>query len=303
MPELESQLSGAICNAISVATDAQADFSKFSRLGGGSINEARLMTLRDGRRFLVKSNASAAPDFFFCEQIGLSTLAAANKIRVPKVICESEHGGVQFLVLEAIEIGREPADFEENLGRQLAELHLESTSDQFGFQHDGVQFDNFIGSSHQPNPLSTDWIDFWGTYRLGFQLRLAEANKVGNRQLQSLGNRLVDRLQQLLPNEHSQPVLIHGDLWSGNYLVDSCGQPVLIDPAPYYADHEAEFGMTALFGGFSQRFYDAYREVVPFEFGFEQRFEIYKLYHLLNHLNLFGNSYLDGCLSILKKYC
>ena len=181
------------------------------------------------------------------------------------------------------------------MARRLAQLHTTSAS-EFGFVTD-----NFLGATPQPNPSTRNWVEFWNTYRMEHQLRLANDKGFGGA-LQELGRRLMNRMEDWLTNDEESPALIHGDLWSGNYFVDESGCPVLLDPAPYFASREAEFGMTTLFGGFDDRFYAAYNEMMPMPDGSENRIAIYRLYHLLNHLNLFGSSYLDGCLQILKKY-
>ena len=175
-------------------------------------------------------------------------------------------------------------------------MHRQGTSTSFGFTED-----NFIGATVQPNPQNSDWVEFWIEHRIGFQLKLASDNgfAFALKQLETSFSRGIRRVLQE-PSE--APALIHGDLWSGNYLVSAAGHPVVIDPAAYYAHREAEFGMTTLFGGFDQAFYNAYDEAFPLAEGWEDRVEIYRLYHLLNHLNLFGQSYLSGCREIMQKF-
>ena len=234
-------------------------------------------------------------DNFEAEALGLTSLAETGAIKLPNVIGVSSTEQNAFLVLEWIETGRRPIDYSSDVGQEIAQLHLASQCNRFGFETD-----NFIGATAQQNGWSDKWIEFWIHNRMLPQLEMA--GRAGFSQIRKLGGRFCERLPDVLRTDLSQPVLLHGDLWSGNYLFDNFGQPVLIDPAVYFGHAEAEFGMTSLFGGFDDSFYEAYNEVNPLEPGWRERVEIYRLYHLLNHLNLFGSSYLSGCLTILKKY-
>jgi protein-ribulosamine 3-kinase len=290
--------------AISSATGRPAAIVKTTATGGGCISETNVVTMQDGQRYFVKSNRTASTLMFPAEALGLRTLRETKTIRIPEVVTlgppESSAGlklaGTSFLILEYIEPGHQRGDFSECLGRQLAELHRAGSSDQFGFPQD-----NFIGATPQPNAPNANWIEFWVEQRIGYQLNLAYRNGFGD-ELSQAGKRFLDRVPQLLESTAEPPALIHGDLWSGNYLAAADGSPVLIDPAVYYAQRESEFGMTTLFGGFDRKFYDAYCECWPLAEGWEERVETYRLYHLLNHLNLFGRSYLSGCLEIMDKY-
>ncbi len=237
-------------------------------------------------------------DIFGPEVVGLNAMRATRAIRVANVFGSGvSEDGTNVLVLEAIESHVPAGDFFERFGRQLAELHRSSSADRFGFEHD-----NFLGASLQPNPWTDDWTDFWSKSRLSFQLKLARENGLGGSELQSLGDSVINRLDSLIGGSTERPALIHGDLWSGNWICDEQAQPVLIDPAVYFANREAEFGMTTLFGGLPESFYDAYHEAWPMADGWEDRVAIYRLYHLLNHLNLFGSSYLLQCISILRRF-
>lgn len=247
----------------------------------------------DFAKVFVKSSRD---DIFGPEAEGLNALAATNAIRVARVVGYGTHSGRHFLVIEAIESSTASGDFFERFGRQLAETHRVGSSDQFGFHED-----NFIGETVQPNKWFVDWCDFWAEQRLGFQLKLANENGYRG-ELQQLGKALIKRLDSLLGGIDEPPSLIHGDLWSGNWMCDPDGEPVLIDPAVYYANREAEFGMTTLFGGLSTEFYEAYNEAWPMKEGWRERVSIYRLYHLLNHLNLFGSSYLTDSLAILRRF-
>ncbi len=265
-----------------------------SPVGGGCINHASRIELKDGRRYFLKWNHAPLPDLFEREAEGLSALASSDALRVPS----SPIAGSPppFLVMEWIETGPSGSDFSERFGRAFARLHRDSTAERFGFPHD-----NYLGSTPQPNGWSNDWVEFFGQSRLGHQLRLARQAGLATRELLRLGDRLLDRLDRFLEEPREPSCLLHGDLWGGNYLVGEGGEAVLIDPAAYYGRREADLAMTLLFGGFDRRFHAAYEESWPLEPGSRDRLEIYKLYHLLNHLNLFGRGYLGSCLEVLKR--
>ncbi len=249
----------------------------------------------DELRVFVKSSRK---DIFGPEAVGLSAMRKTKSIRVTQVVGTGKcNSGNHVIVLEAIESQDPSGRFFEEFGRQLAEMHRSGAADRFGFEHD-----NFLGATPQPNPWTDDWVEFWAQSRIGFQLKLAQENGYGGHDLQTQGESLINRLSALIGGSDERPVLIHGDLWRGNWLCDQQNQPVLIDPAVYFADREAEFGMTTLFGGAPQTFYEAYNEAWPMADGWEDRVAIYRLYHLLNHLNLFGSSYLEQCFMLLRRF-
>lgn len=267
-------------------------------VGGGSIHAALVATLDDGRRVFVKHNASAPPDMFEKEAAGLSALAAPGAIRVPRnALPGGGDGSPRFLVMEAIESGPRKSGFFEDFGCRFARLHRGTRRERFGFDHD-----NYIGSTPQPNPETESWVDFWREHRLGFQLRLAHDRGVSDDELDRLGDRLMDRLDRWIDLPDEPACLLHGDLWGGNYLSDEAGDPVLIDPAVYYGHREADLAMTRVFGGFEPSFYRAYEDEWPLPAESEERLPLYELYHLLNHLNLFGRSYRGRCVGILRRY-
>ena len=201
--------------------------------------------------------------------------------------------GTAWLALEWLDLGRCPAGAERALGERLAALHRH-TAPQHGWHRD-----NFIGRTPQPNGWHDDWVAFYGERRLAHQLRLARDNGFGG-ELQDLGARLIERLPEFFDGYEPVPSLIHGDLWGGNW---SCcdGEPVIYDPAVYYGDREAELAMTRLFGGFGGAFYAAYTEAWPLAPGHERRDTLYRLYHVLNHANLFGGGYAGQALSLLRR--
>lgn len=264
-------------------------------VSGGSINSARLLTSSDGRKLFLKSNPAPLPHMFEREAEGLCALAGAGHLRVPRPIAHGEDP-IPFLVMEAVEVSSPGRGFFEDFGRRFAQLHRDATSERFGWTND-----NYIGSTTQPNGWMDSWTDFWRERRLGHQLRLAESQGRADAELRRLGDRLMNRLDDFLGDVDEPASLLHGDLWGGNYLTDTDGRAVLIDPAVYYGHREADLAMTRLFGGFQPAFYRAYEEAWPLQAGSEVRGKIYELYHLLNHLNLFGGGYRSGCVSILRR--
>ncbi len=180
------------------------------------------------------------------------------------------------------------------LGTRLALLH------QIRFQMFGWDEDNFIGDTPQINRYSTSWIDFWRECRLRFQLELAGKKGYGGR-LQRLGERLMNGMGDLFQGHSPYPSLLHGDLWAGNAASLRDGEPVVYDPACYYGDRETDLAMTELFGGFSGNFYAAYFDIFPRQPGYEVRKRLYNLYHVLNHLNLFGPGYLSQAETLMER--
>jgi fructosamine-3-kinase len=252
-------------------------------LGGGCINPAWRVS-DGGRDYFVKISAAASLAMYEAEAEGLAELAASGAVRVPLPVCWGSAAGQSWLVLEYLPLGGNGTAAMARLGRQLAALHAQPRP-CFGWHRD-----NTIGSTPQPNPRCDDWIEFWRERRLGFQLNLAARNGyTGN--LQSQGEALLGQFAGLFAGYRPLPALLHGDLWSGNAGRTADGEPVVFDPAVYYGDREADLAMTELFGGFPAGFYAAYREALPLAVGYPQRRMLYNLYHVLNHLNLFGGGY------------
>ena len=261
-------------------------------IGGGCIADARVATFADGSSVFVKC-AAGTPGMFEREAEGLRALASATAIRIPEVLAV----GDEALVLEMIHEAPQKDGFFESFGRAFAKLH-DHRGPSFGFPHD-----NFIGSTAQCNqPLDGfGWPEFFLERRLRFQAKLA-ASRGHGREIEHLLDHAEGRLAELLGAEIELPSILHGDLWSGNFIVDERGEACLIDPAAYYGHREADLAMTRLFGGFGSAFYSAYDEALPLAPGHEDRLPIYQLYHLLNHLNLFGSAYYAQCMRILQRY-
>ena len=254
-------------------------------LSGGCINQAWL--IGDGaRNYFVKLNQAPALPMFQAERAGLEAILDTKAIRTPTPLCHGVAGQQAFLVLEYIASGRSDNNSMTHFGRQLAAMHRHTATNY------GWHIDNTIGSTPQINTPTNGWGHFWQQQRIGLQLELAARNGYrGN--LQTQGVRLLEQIP-LFFRDHQPPAsLLHGDLWSGNYFSDRTGMPVIFDPATYYGDRETDMAMTELFGGFPPVFYHAYHEAWPLPDGYRQRQRLYNLYHLLNHLNLFGTSYLD----------
>lgn len=271
----------AIECAIADATGTRFRIESRTPVGGGCINAAWRLA-GDNRSWFVKTGAAQSRGMYEAEAAGLTELARAGKLRVPKPICNGSNDRASWLVLEFIELG---ADIDARaLGHGLAALHC-VTAARFGWQRD-----NTIGATPQINTPCGDWVEFWRERRLGFQLALAAQNGAA-RSLLVKGERLMRDFAALLAGCAVTPSLLHGDLWNGNAGSDASGAPVIFDPAVYYGHHEADVAMTELFGGFGPDFHAAYRAIIPQDAGYLVRKHLYNLYHVLNHFNLFGGGY------------
>jgi fructosamine-3-kinase len=265
-------------------------------IGGGCINEAQVITTEKGARYFLKFNLSGNGDMFLKESNGLKELQKPGVIRIPDLILADK----DFILLEMIEQGTRSKTFWEDFGRCFAKMHQFSGSG-FGFYED-----NYIGSTIQlnvPNEKEKiDWCEFYFNKRLLFQFRLAEKNGYKDPSFRSVFKKLEEKISEIISNEINSPSLLHGDLWSGNFITDESGNACLIDPAVYYGNREADLAMTKLFGGFDSSFYEAYKEEFPLDDGYDYRENIYKLYHILNHLNLFGSGYYGQAINLIKYY-
>jgi fructosamine-3-kinase len=265
---------------------------------GGDINQAAQITCNSAAYF-VKWHAQAPPRMFPAEAQGLRLMGATDTIRVPAVIAQGDETGdcPAFLVLEWIDIGTKHGagrDTMTRFGEQLAAMHRHRAS-----LH-GLDHDNFIGRLPQPNTQTARWAEFYRDHRIGHQMELARSLGRLPKRREDLLTRLMDRLPDLLDDDIPAS-LMHGDLWGGNYLVDTGGSAVLIDPAVCYGHREMDLAMSELFGGFSKAFYTAYQTAYPTP-GYEDRRALYQLYYILVHLNLFGESYGGRVDSLAARY-
>ena len=281
-------------SVISKVSGSPASIRDIRPCHGGSINESYQLELVDNRKYFLKTNArsDAYPGMFAMEFRALELLNAVDAVCVPCPLVFDE----KFIVLEWFTEGEPAANWQVQMGSGLAELHRATQHEKFGFE-----FDNYLGTSLQRNNWTDSWLSFWREQRLGFQLELFSQQSHADNAVLQEGRRLLERLEQYLGSVDENPVLLHGDLWSGNAAATETGQPVIYDPASYYGHREAEIGMMRMFGGFTTDCEAAYSEAWPLPPGSEERIRLYRLYHELNHLNLFGNSYYESCLSTIRS--
>lgn len=282
----------AVSQAISAATGTAIAAGRAWPVGGGSINSAFRYDCGEAS-FFVKLNRSDRCEMFAAEAAGLRLLARADGPRVPAVVTEGEASGRTFLVLEYIPLRSGRAQDYVRLGGAMAALHRTVASEH------GWDRDNTIGTTPQHNRRSGDWVEFWREQRLAWQLELAAAN--GFPHLQREAEPLLQGLTGFFEGYEPQPSLLHGDLWAGNVAFDAEGRPVVFDPACYFGDRETDIAMSELFGGFTPSFYAAYADAWPLHPGYPRRRELYQLYHVLNHLNLFGGGYLGRSEQLLRR--
>lgn len=266
-----------------------AKLKKASFVSGGCINNTQKLETTSGSYFIKwKQNE---PELFEKERLGLNLLRDKSLLKIPEVIGSGEIEGNHFLLLEFVESGRRKSDFWEDFGIKLAAQHRE-INDRYG-----LDFDNHIGRLPQDNTAKSEWLTFFIENRLEAQLR--ESDVIPKDFFQRF-DRLFGKLEDLIPEEPAS--LLHGDLWSGNFMVSATGDPCIFDPAVYYGHREVELAFTQMFGGFENQFYASYENEWPLEPGFDQRVDIHNLYPLLVHVNLFGASYLAGIDRTLKRF-
>lgn len=261
-------------------------------LSGGSINAAFVLTAETGTQYFVKTNTAGKKAMFEAEAEGLRVMASSETIKVPEPLCFGENSMQSYIVMEFLEMqGR--AD-QSVLGEQLAAMHR-VTTEQFGWQ-----INNTIGATFQPNEYRDNWLEFWSEQRLGFQLQLAAKNGYGGK-LQFLGEKLLLEMPKLFTGREIKPSMLHGDLWGGNVAGLNDGAPVIFDPAFYYGDREADLAMTYVFGGFGPDFYSSYQNAFPLDQGFAVRKTFYNIYHIINHLNMFGGGYHGQAINMMEQ--
>ncbi len=278
----DDRLEAAIAQCIGDHTGTAFTPASEQARSGGSINQALRLTGTDGRHFFIKLNRPEGLGMFQAEARGLEELQRARQLHIPEVIGAGQAGGRSFLVLEDLDLGGRRDGVA--LGHGIADMHGQTRA-RFG-----LDMDNYIGSTPQPNTEHDTWVDFYREERLGFQRQLA-AERGAARSLVDALARLEQDLGGFFSDYRPAPSLLHGDLWSGNWGFLADGRPTLFDPATYYGDREADLAMMELFGHPGQDFFDAYEAVWPIDPGYAVRRTLYNLYHILNHDHLFGGGY------------
>ncbi len=282
-----------IAQHIAQVTGDPGIVGSYRGVGGGSINQCYQLTLSSGQLYFVKCNQAKRLEMFEAERAGLEALAAAQAIRIPTAICTGIADETAYLVLEYIPLGIEQPKTGQQLGEQLAALHR-IQKPQYGWDRP-----NTIGSTPQLNPWTDNWVRFYQQQRLDYQIRLARRQGFSAGWIR-MAEQVIEELGAFFESYTPAASLLHGDLWAGNWGTDQKGDPVLFDPAVYYGDRETDLAMTELFGGFPEAFYRSYQQNYPLDPGYKMRKPLYQLYHLLNHLNLFGGSYRAGVEDALK---
>jgi fructosamine-3-kinase len=280
-------------NALKNAQLTSSSIEAVSAVSGGSVNRA--FKLQSGEKFffLKVNHLDAFPKMFDKEVLGLDLLRNSSSIAVPRVLLKGEFEQQAYLLLEFIETSRSTKKYWELFGEGLAQLHQNSA------QMFGLEYNNYNGSLVQVNDFKSEWATFFIENRLMEQQRQARDKGRLDLQLSTMLEKLYPKLNTIFPVE--QPALLHGDLWSGNYLVKD-GTPCFMDPSVYYGHREVDLAMTLLFGGFDKKMYESYHANFPLEKGWEQRVDLLNLYPLLVHVNLFGASYAQRVKSILKNH-
>jgi len=279
----------SVKDGLSAALNKNIDLKWVRNLAGGDINQAALLS-HQNRKWFLKYHRGAPDGMFAAEARALQQISLQQCIRVPEPIAHGNDGDTAWLVLEFLELFPHGSDV--LLGEQLAALHS-IHFDQFGWEQD-----NFIGSSIQNNTKNNSWVEFWRKERLQPQFAMANTAGFGTR-LAGKADQLLDKLNHIMADHQPAASLLHGDLWAGNKAFTQNGMPVIFDPASYYGDRETDIAMTELFGGYGPEFYSAYEAHAPLSDSYQLRRDLYNLYHMLNHLNLFGAGYLCRCENII----
>lgn len=292
----------SIENAVKDCFGQEVSIEDSAYVGGGDINDSRCLCLSNGKKVFVKLNSPDNSGFFDAEETGLCAIASTGAIATPVLLakgCDTKSKR-SFLMMEMIERARPQSDCWEVFGRKLAAMHKADTSSFTNGKRFGFGSSNYIGASLQINTAMDSWIDFFRQCRLEPQFKRAESHFAGDFLTKIIT--FLDHIDDVL-TEPPYPSLLHGDMWSGNIMTGPDGEMMLIDPAVYVGHAEADIAMTELFGRLPGQFYSSYRCVGDIGEGYEDRRDIYNLYHLLNHLNLFGRSYLREVVGIVERYC
>ncbi len=296
-PQYFTSLKNALYSLFGEGTKVE----KTSRISGGDINEAYKLTLTDGKSIFMKTNTKARLSLFTAEAVGLTAIARTKAVETPRILgigTDGEEAGYSFLLLEFISGKNRSKNYWEDFARKLAAMHRASTAGLVSNGKYGFDCDNYIGRRRQINTGYDGWVSFFRDCRLDPQFE--DAAQYFDREDSKRIIRFLDHINEILL-EPEYPSLLHGDLWSGNVITGNDGGAWLIDPAVYVGHAEADIAMTELFGGFPPVFYDAYKEAAPLQSGYEYRRDIYNLYHLLNHLNMFGRMYLPEVRRIVGR--
>jgi len=291
---LPDELRKSVELTLTVQFGKPVEISEFRSIGGGCINEAFYLKTNTGKYFIKYNSSTEFPGMFNKEAAGLKILADTKTLEIPEVIATVEAGNYAYLLLLYIETGVAGKNFWNDFGTKLADLHR-NTNKYFGLDDD-----NYIGSLVQKNNLHLDFIGFFISERIEPQLKEARNQGAFSQSETRYFDSLFNTLHNIIPVE--KPALIHGDLWNGNFMITANGSPCLVDPAVYYGHREADIAMTQLFGGFQRDFYYAYNQAWPMEKDWQKRIDIFNLYPLLVHVNLFGGSYARQVLQIIRQF-
>ncbi len=281
-----------IAKEISKATGQEFEVKETRSVGGGCINQGYKIRSLD-RQYFVKLNQASLMEMFVAEASGLKQMHQTQTLTIPYPVCWGIVGNSCYLVLEWLDLGgRSNNKAWSKMGRQLAQMHQQGTRERFGWK-----MNNTIGSTPQINTWMDNWGDFFAEQRIGYQLRLAKRRGGSFPDT----NQVIAAVKEHLANTEPVPSIVHGDLWSGNASITVEGEPVIFDPATYYGDRETDIAMTELFGGFPRSFYQGYNQQWELDPGYKTRKNIYNLYHILNHFNLFGGGYGSQANSMIRQ--
>lgn len=286
LPVIEAAIRSASGNAFTLESARP--------VSGGCINQA-FVAEGGGQRYFIKLNSASTADMFAAEVDGLTAIAATGTFRVPAVIASGTSDDRAFLVLEHLDLRPlQSAQDGERFAEALAAMHAVEG------EHFGWTRDNYLGNSAQHNAASDNWARFFALQRIAPQLALARS-KGFDGELQRLGQSLIERIPALFLDYRPRPALLHGDLWHGNAAMTADGKAALFDPAVHHGDRESDLAMSELFGGFPASFYATYRRARPLDHEYETRKHLYALYHVMNHLNIFGRGYLSETLRLCRR--
>lgn len=291
---LNNQIKTSVIKTLSSTLQQKTEIISITSCSGGCINEVYTLRTSVGDFFIKLNNGKLYPDMFLLEAKGLNLLASQKLIKIPQVIACHNDTEPSFLILDLISEGDKSTDFWFTFGTQLATLHKTSAK-KFGLEQD-----NYIGSIKQCNNQYNSWTEFFALSRIEYLFKQTSDKGLLPISLHKSINKLFILLDDIFPKEPAS--LVHGDLWSGNYMTNQTGQPVLIDPAVYFGHREMDIAMTRLFGGFDKPFYEAYHETYPLENGWTERIDICNIYPLLVHVLLFGQQYTNEVTRILRRF-